>query len=134
MARPATGQPTDAELEILKILWELGPSELGPICGALRERREVATTTVATVLGVMRTKKLVKRTCGPKGYLWSPRATREMTQRGMVTKIVDRVFDGSAHHLVAHLLKDQQLSEDDLAEIRRLLDEPRRRKDNAGGK
>lgn len=53
MARPASAQPTDGELEILNVLWERGPSGLKPVCDGLRQARPVATTTVATMLKLM---------------------------------------------------------------------------------
>ena len=59
MARPASSHPTDGELEILRVLWERGPSSLAEVCAALREEREVATTTVATMLRVMLDKNIV---------------------------------------------------------------------------
>ncbi len=71
MSRPANDQPTDGELEILKLLWELGPAELKQIHAGLQAQRKVANTTVATMLTVMLAKGLVKRKSGPRGYLWS---------------------------------------------------------------
>ncbi len=66
MARPPNTQPTDAELEILKVLWEHGPAGLGQIHAAIQERRQVALTTIATTLKTMLGKSLVKAaTTGP---------------------------------------------------------------------
>jgi predicted transcriptional regulator len=124
MARPGSSQPTDGELEILQVLWDEGPAELGTICAALRRRRPVATTTVATMLKVMLAKKLVKRTDGERGYLWSARVSRQAAASGLLGKLLDRLFHGSAGRLVAHLLEDGQLSDQDRDEIRRLLDSP----------
>ena len=72
MARPPSKEPTDGELEILKVLWEIGPAGLGQIHGALEQRREVATTTVATMLKLMLGKKLVKREEGPAAICGPP--------------------------------------------------------------
>ena len=71
MARPPSTQPTDGELEILKILWETGPAGLGQVHDVLRKRRGVAVTTVATMLKMMLAKDLVQREDGPRGYLWT---------------------------------------------------------------
>ena len=68
MARPPSVHPTDAELEILKVLWDAGPSELGKIATALNRGRAVATTTVATTLKVMLQKGSVGRSDGPRGH------------------------------------------------------------------
>jgi predicted transcriptional regulator len=121
MARPKSTQPTDGELEILKLLWEAGPSELGHVCIELRRHRPVATTTVATMLSVMLDKGLVKRNRGPKGYLWSAKAGRRETTRRLVEKLIDRAFDGSAGLLMAHLVESQKLSEKDRQEVLSLL-------------
>ena len=128
MARPPSSEPTQRELEILQVLWEANATELGTICAALRRRRPVATSTVATMLGVMLDKRLVRRTKGPRGYRWSARVTRKRAATGLLSNLIDRAFDGSAGRLVAHLLEDSKLSGDDLDEIRRLLEEHRRRK------
>ena len=116
-----TWHPTDRELEILQVLWESGPSSLGQICTALQRKRPVVTTTVATVLKVMLGKKLVKRTEGARGYLWSAKLARRVAATGMIQNLVDRVFDGSAERLVAHLLESGELTDDDRKELRRLL-------------
>ena len=121
MARPKSKQPTDGELEILKLLWDAGPRELGYVCNELRRRRPVATTTVATMLSVMLNKGLVKRTCGPSGYLWSAKAGRQATTRQLVEKLIDRVFDGSARLLMAHLVESQKLSEKERREVLAIL-------------
>jgi predicted transcriptional regulator len=121
MARPAAQHPTDRELEILHVLWDAGPARLSTICTVLRQNRPVATTTVATILQVMLDKKLVERKSGARAFLWSAAVTRDTAARGMIGKLVDRVFDGSARRLVAHLIEQGQLDEDDLAELKRTL-------------
>jgi BlaI family transcriptional regulator, penicillinase repressor len=122
MARPPSTHPTDGELELLQILWQTGPCSLGQICTALRLRRPIATTTVATILKVMRDKKIVHRKRSPQGYLWSAKTTRQTAATGIVQKLVDLVFDGSAQRLVAHLLESDQISDQERKELRRLID------------
>ena len=123
MARPASSEPTRRELEILQVLWQHGPTTLSTICEALRRTRPQATTTVATILKVMLDKRLVQRRKGGRTYLWSARATRDATASSILGRLTDRVFDGSAGRLVAHLLEDGQLTADELTELRRMLDE-----------
>jgi predicted transcriptional regulator len=125
MARPARTQPTDGELEILKVLWEQGPSGLKQVCDGLRRARPVATTTVATMLKLMQEKGLVDRGEGgsARGSVYSARVSREAASAGLVRRLVDMVFDGSARRLVAHMLENEKLSQRDRAEIRRMLDE-----------
>lgn len=121
MARPASKQPTDGELEILKVLWEIGPTGLGKVHAVLQERRGVAMTTVATMLKTMRAKSLVEREDGPRGHLWSAKVSRQSTVSGLIGKLVQHVFDGSARRLVAHLVQDGQLGERERQEILELL-------------
>jgi BlaI family transcriptional regulator, penicillinase repressor len=122
MARSASKHPTDVELEILRVLWKRGPSQLGEVCEALRRERDVATTTVATMLRVMLDKGLVQRKPAGRGHLWSAAVTQTAAARSMVGKLVDGVFNGSASRLVAHLVEAGQLSADELAELRQLID------------
>ncbi|MFI5456412.1 MAG: BlaI/MecI/CopY family transcriptional regulator [Isosphaerales bacterium] len=121
MARPASTQPTDGELEILKILWETGPAGLGQIHDVLRERRGVAITTVATMLKMMLAKELVERADGPRGYLWTARVSRKAAISGLLGKLVQHVFDGSARRLVAHLIQEGDLDDREREEILDLL-------------
>ena len=122
MARRPSAQPTDGELEILNVLWTLGPSELRDVTSALNQQRQVAPTTVATMLGVMLSKGLVKRSQGRRGYRWSAKVSQKTAASGMLGRLVDRVFEGSTRRLVAHLLEEQQLSARDCEEIRRMID------------
>jgi predicted transcriptional regulator len=121
MARPKKNQPTDGELEFLKILWDLGPCELGRICAELRRKRPTATTTAATMLSVMLGKGLVKRSQSTRGYLWSAKVGREATTTRLVDGLLERAFDGSAQLLVAHLIASKQLSEAEQRQVLSLL-------------
>lgn len=123
MPRPANPQPTEGELEILRVLWETGPSPLGPIRDAIRTRRKVATTTVASMLKVMLDKGLVSRTRGAPGWIWAARVNQRNATRGLVGRLLDHVFDGSASRLVSHLVQEGRLSQAERAEIIRLLEE-----------
>ncbi|MCC6491499.1 MAG: BlaI/MecI/CopY family transcriptional regulator [Pirellulales bacterium] len=132
MARPASRHPTDGELEILRVLWHAGPLALSALCDELRSGRDVAVTTVATMLRVMSDKGLVRRTGSGRGATWSAAVSQEKTERRMVRALVERVFDGAADRLVAHLVEGGQLTAAQLAELRRLIDDkdaaPRKRK------
>jgi BlaI family transcriptional regulator, penicillinase repressor len=122
MSRPPSSHPTDGELEILQVLWSAGPSSLSAVCEQLRTNREVAATTVATMLRVMSDKGLVKRSGSGRGATWSAVVSQQKTEHGMVRKLVDRVFDGAADRLVAHLVEGGQLSAEQLAAFRKLID------------
>lgn len=121
MPRPASKQPTDGEMEILKVLWDDGPSDLGHICASLRTTRSIATTTVATMLKVMWDKGFVTRRGEVRAYVWEPVVSRSSTRQGLVGRFVDFVFDGSAKGLVTHLLEDGKLDERERREILEML-------------
>ena len=125
MPRPPSLHPTDGELEILRVLWESGTSPLGTICEALRREREVATTTVATMLRVMLDKGLVRRKQAARGQQWSAAVTQAAAAKSMVGKLLDGIFDGSASRLAAHLVEAGQLSMEELADLRKLIDSNR---------
>jgi BlaI family transcriptional regulator, penicillinase repressor len=121
MSRPPSSEPTAGELEILQILWDAGPLSLSQLCEKIRAQRPVATTTVATMLTVMLNKKLVRRARVARGSLWSARPSRKSTATGMVSGLLDRLFDGSAKTLVAHLIEDGRLTASQRREILELL-------------
>jgi predicted transcriptional regulator len=123
MPRPPTPHPTDGELEILRVLWSCGPSSLSTICEALRTERDVATTTVATMLRVMQEKRLVKRAGAARGATWSAAVTHKSAAKRMVGKLVDHLFDGAADRLVAHMIEGGQLTRKQLAELRELINQ-----------
>ncbi len=88
----------------------------------MSEHRTVAKTTVATTLGIMLEKKLVKRGKGPRGCLWSAAIERQEAASGILGKVIDGVFHGSAQRMVAHIVEGGRLSEEELAEIRCLIE------------
>lgn len=94
---------------------------MGQIAKTLRLQRSVATTTVATMLKVMREKKLVQRKQGTHTYLWSAKTTQKSAASGMVRKLVNAVFDGSAQRLVAHLVESGQLNDEEREAVRRMM-------------
>ena len=134
MARRASQTPTDGELEILRVLWQGGASSLGDVCAALRRERDVATTTVATMLRVMLDKGLVRRKREGRGHQWSAAVTHAAAAHSMVGKLVDGIFDGSAQRLVAHLVEGGQLSAEELAELRALIQSSGNRVSRKGAK
>ncbi|HZZ41570.1 MAG TPA: BlaI/MecI/CopY family transcriptional regulator [Tepidisphaeraceae bacterium] len=128
MPRRPTPHPTDAELEILHALWTQGPSTLGQVYDAIRQTRPIARTTVATMLGIMLDKRLVRRTDrSTGGYAWSAAVNRSTAARGLMTKLLDSIFDGSAQRMVAHLVEQGQLSQSQLNELQQLI----QKRDNA---
>jgi BlaI family penicillinase repressor len=126
MARPRHEQPTPAELEILKILWNRdGPTSVRDVLIAVNQEAEPprAYTSVMSLLNVMTDKGLVRRSAQGRAFLYEPVAPRENTLRSLLGETLNRVYNGSASLLVAHLLDQSHPSGDELNQIRTLLDE-----------
>jgi predicted transcriptional regulator len=129
MARKALNRPTDAELEILAILWELGPSTVREVHEKFGKDRNVTHTTTLKFMQIMLEKKLLKRSGGfqrPQRY--EPSKPQERTQKLMVTDLMKRAFRGSTKGLVLQALKQEKISDKELTEIEALLDKIEKRK------
>jgi BlaI family penicillinase repressor len=128
MARRGTGRPTDLELEILKVLWEQGPSTVRAVQEQLAEERRVGYTTVLKMLQIMTEKGLVVRDERQRAHVYRPRESKRVVGRRIAGDLLNRVFDGSAAQLVVHALSKKKATPEELAEIRRLLEEIERRR------
>jgi BlaI family transcriptional regulator, penicillinase repressor len=118
MKRPL-GKPTNAEVAILRVLWERGPSTVREVAKAMD--RESAYTTVLKLMQNMTEKRLVRRDESSRTHVYTAATPKEQTQRQLVADLLDRVFDGSAATLVMQALAASDTSPEELAEIRRLL-------------
>jgi predicted transcriptional regulator len=123
MARPASSRPTDAELAILRVLWERGPSTVRDVHEALKRSRDAGYTSVLKVMQIMHDKGLVARDEAKRSHVYRAVVPREHTQRQMVGDLLERVFGGSARALVLQALSAKRAGPQELAEIRKLLDE-----------
>ena len=124
MGRKLRPKPTDAELAILTVLWDLGPSTVRQVHQSLNQNRKAQTgyTTALKLLQIMTEKGLVKRDESRRPQVYSPRNSQEQTQRQLVTDLLDRAFAGSARQLVMQALAHKEASPEELAEIKELLD------------
>ena len=116
-------RPTDAELAILKVLWDRGPSTVRQVYDALNEQRPTGYTTALKLLQIMAEKKLVARDESDRTHIYRTRSSQTETQRQLVDDLLDRAFGGSAMSLVMQALSGRTASAEELAEVRRLLDE-----------
>ena len=116
-------QPTEVELQILRILWELGPSPVREIHSRLNASKGTNYSTTVKMLAVMREKGLVRRKEDASPHVYRAAVTRDSAGKKLVRSLVDKVYDGAAMSLVLHALKSAKASPDELAEVRRLLDE-----------
>ena len=116
-------RPTDAELEILTVLWSRGPSTVRSVHDAIVERRPAQYTTVLKQLQIMDEKGLVKRDESERAHVYTPALPREATQAQLAGDLVQRAFAGSATSLLLGALSARKPSKKELAELRTFLDE-----------
>jgi predicted transcriptional regulator len=120
-------KPTDAELEILCVLWSRGPSTVRDVHKVIAERKPTQYTTVLKQLQVMSDKGLVLRDQSQRSHVYQASRPRDWTQRQLAGDLLRRAFEGSASELLVGALSAQQASKRELAELRRMLDEYEKR-------
>jgi predicted transcriptional regulator len=116
-------RPTDAELEILKVLWRRGPSTVREVFEQLSEFKTSGYTTVLKMMQIMSEKGLVRRDETERAHVYEAALAEDETQRQLVGDLLRRAFDGSAKRLVLQALSSEKASADELNEIRQMLDE-----------
>jgi BlaI family transcriptional regulator, penicillinase repressor len=122
----STPVPTNAELEILRILWRDGPQTVRAVHDTLRARRDIGYTTALKTLQVMAEKGLVTRDDAERAHVYAAAVPEAAVKRRLVADLLDRAFDGSAAGLVMQALSAKRASPEEIREIRRLLDSMRR--------
>jgi predicted transcriptional regulator len=123
VSNPNLSRPTDAELAILRVLWSRGPSTVRQVHEAISRDRETGYTTVLKLMQIMTEKGLVERDESERTHVYQARFTQEATQQRLVSDLLEKAFGGSASQLVMQALAAKPASADELAQIRRLLDE-----------
>ena len=126
MPRRRSPQPTEVELAILRVMWARGPSTVREVHETLqgqRDRQDTGYSTTLKMMQVMFDKGLLKRDESRRPQLYRPTVAEEQTQRQMVDDLVRRVFGGSARKLVLRAVESERVTPDELAEIRRLLEQ-----------
>jgi predicted transcriptional regulator len=120
-------RPTDAELAILRILWERGACTVRQVHDTLSRDRPAAYTTALKMLQIMTEKGLVRRDDSDRTHIYESRLTEEQTQRQLVRDLVDRAVGGSAAKLVLQALSGRRATPEELGEIRKLIESTRER-------
>ena len=115
MARPKTENLTPLELEIMHVLWETGPANVQTVQQKLK--RELAYTTVQTMLNILERKGKAKRTLKNRAYFYKPAVSRKQVVGKTVKDVVDRLFGGSAESLVMSLVETKHLTPAKLARL-----------------
>ena len=120
--------PTEAELGVLRVLWERGASTVREVFEVIGAAREVGYTTVLKQMQVMHQKGLLTRTERFRSHVYEPAVERSVTQRQLASTILQQAFDGSARGLLQSALAGRKVDAKELDEIRTLLDEHQRRR------
>ena len=123
MAKHELPRPTDAELAILRVLWDRGPSTVRDVTEALQAERGTGYTTALKLLQIMTDKGLVLRDDAQRSHVYQACAPATETQKQLVGDLMERAFGGSSQQLVLQALSSKRASRAELDEIRKLLDE-----------
>lgn len=119
----SVNQPTPAELEILDVLWQLKKATVREVFEAIAKFKPTTYTTVLKFMQIMQEKGLVERDVTEKAHVYRPRQSQKQTQTKLVSTLLDKAFRGSALSLVQHVLETKPATREDLAEMRRLINE-----------
>jgi predicted transcriptional regulator len=113
---------TEAELELMTILWKKGESSVNEVIEQLPPDRPAAYTTISTILRILEQKGFVRARKEGRGHLYIPNIEKDEYESRSIKDMVDRVFDGAPVALARQLLQTERLSSEDLDELRRLID------------
>jgi len=127
MSHRALPKPTASELEILRVLWERGPSTVRKVYEELSAKKPVGYTTVLKLLQIMTSKGTVRRNEDQRAHVYEACLPAEKTKRQLAADVLQRVFEGSASELMMHALEGRKTSRKELEELRRILDERERK-------
>ena len=117
---------TEHELQIMQIVWQHQRVTVRDVYEELLKRRKIAYTTVMTMMGILQSKGFLKKDLSEKAYQYRPAQPKAKVLGSMVSDFLQRVFDGSAKPLLVHLVENEQISREELAEIARLMKEKER--------
>lgn len=119
--RKAASTLTEQELEIMKIVWELEQATVRQVYEKLLEQREIAYTTVLTMMQVLERKGHLTKSLDDKAHVYRSSKPRQKVIGGMVHEFLQRVFNGSAEPLLMHLVEDDKLTAQDIDRLRKKL-------------
>jgi predicted transcriptional regulator len=112
---------TGQELEIMKVVWRLETATVRQVYEELLKQRRIAYTSVMTIMNILERKGHLKRRQEDRAYVYVPAKPQKQVIGSMVREFIQRVFNGSAEPLLVHLVEDEQLTEQDVEEIRRSI-------------
>jgi predicted transcriptional regulator len=114
---------TPQELAIMKVIWRMEKATVRDVYEALRETRQIAYTTVMTMMRILEEKGYLKKSATDRAHLYRPAKPRQQVVGAMVRDFLDRVFDGASEGLLLHLAKDNKLTEKQRRIVKQLVEE-----------
>ena len=123
MPRQQLPRPTDAELEILNVLWMIGPATVRQVYEAINNRRSAQYSTILKFMQIMADKGLLLRDEEQRAHIYRAARPREWTQQQLAGHLLERAFSGSAKALLVGALSAKKTTKAELAELRKLVDE-----------
>ena len=121
--RPPNPTLTPQELAIMKVVWSLGTATVRDIFEELRSRRDIAYTTVLTMMKILEQKGYVKKSRADRAFVYRATRPRQQVLGGMVREFIDRVFDGASRPMLLHLVKETKLSDKERKALLRAIEE-----------
>ena len=113
---------TRQELQIMKVVWEMGAATVKEVCDAMSRVKAVAYTTILTLMGILEEKGALVHTRSGRAFLYSPLLSRQQATRNQVRDVVSRFFEGSPEKLIEDILENEILDPDQLGTVRSLLE------------
>ncbi len=134
MASADTPLPTSSELEILRVIWQRGPSTVREVYKTLEQEREIGYSTVLKFMQIMTDKGSLIRDESVRPQIYRPARPQRQIQQGIVRDLVSRAFGGSSASLAMHALSDRRTSPEERRQIRELLDSLDQPKESSSGR
>jgi predicted transcriptional regulator len=119
--KPERASLGDLQQAVMEVLWARGEATLAEVKSVLERRRRVATTTVATVISRLEQSGLVSHKEGRRARVYAAAVPRADIERTQVRRLVDRLFGGRSSDLIAHLVRESEIDDDELPRLRALL-------------
>ncbi|MCG8653893.1 MAG: BlaI/MecI/CopY family transcriptional regulator [Pirellulales bacterium] len=121
MPRPPSNAPTEVELQILRVLWQNGPSTVRQVHNALKDQRETGYSTTLKMMQVMNEKGLLTKNEKHRPQTYRPTVSETQTQTRLVDDLIQRAFQGAIDQLVLRAVSSKHLSEQERAQVKELL-------------
>ena len=123
MARRRSLSLTDAEARVMAVLWDRRTATVADVVAALKKKRVVSYSTVQTILRILETKGYVSHEKVARAFIYRPRVDERLARRRALRHLMARLFDGSPSLLVLNVLEDDQIDSEELARLKRLVEE-----------